>query len=283
MAEEAHESHDEHKGHKSHGGHGGHGGGGHAEGEHEGAPEWLISFADNVALLMGFFVILLAMNMKEPTTGGIGGKDQNGKVDVDPTMLDLVISLREAFNNPVSSSSTDPRDALLVQRLKQRKEGEAKTDGPPGDKQDVQTVRPTDYHRISGVVTFEENAARVDEDGVVTASKVARELKGRKSIIEIRGHASMAEASEPLDKGMTLSFQRALAVAQELRTGGLEWEQLRVVAVGAGDRVKPLARSVREHQNNQRAEIIVTDEQVPSDPYARDPNSEQISAAGAHD
>lgn len=44
--------HEEGHGKKGHGGHGGHGhGGGHEE--HAGAPEWLISFADNVALLMG--------------------------------------------------------------------------------------------------------------------------------------------------------------------------------------------------------------------------------------
>lgn len=69
MADE-HDSHGEEGGSHGGGGHGGgapHGGGAHEE--HEGAPEWLISFADNVALMMGFFVILLAMNMG-PKGGG---------------------------------------------------------------------------------------------------------------------------------------------------------------------------------------------------------------------
>ena len=48
---------DEHDKHS--GGHvGGHGGGGHDEEEEAGAPEWLISFADMVMLLMGFFVMI---------------------------------------------------------------------------------------------------------------------------------------------------------------------------------------------------------------------------------
>ena len=99
MAEKEHKEGHEHEG-GSHGGggHGAHGGGGgHAEGEHEGAPEWLISFADNVALMMGFFVILLAMNMKDPTAGGIGGKDKNGGAP-DSKSVDFVIAIRDAFS-----------------------------------------------------------------------------------------------------------------------------------------------------------------------------------------
>src|SRR4051812_10507126 len=106
------------EGHKPHGGHGAHGagGGGHEE-AHEGAPEWLISFADNVALMMGFFVILLAMNMKEPTSGGIGGKDKNGQPPINDALLDFQLAMRTAFNNPVSIDSTDASEQVLVNYL----------------------------------------------------------------------------------------------------------------------------------------------------------------------
>src|SRR6185503_8776216 len=111
MSAEEKQDKDEHgKGHGggSHGHGGGHGGGGHEE--HEGAPEWLISFADNVALMMGFFVILLAMNMKSPkTNSGIGGPDrQGGNLD----QMDFVLALREAFN-PIDLDSHNPAEAEL--------------------------------------------------------------------------------------------------------------------------------------------------------------------------
>ena len=100
MADEHSEQHGEHGGHEEHRAHsGGHAhGGGHEEG-HEGAPEWLISFADNVALMMGFFVILLAMNMKSPVAShtGVGSPDKDGGVP-ESQMLDFVIAMRDALD-----------------------------------------------------------------------------------------------------------------------------------------------------------------------------------------
>src|SRR5436190_2305796 len=123
MSDKAPDKHDEAEGgHKGHGGaHGGGHGGAHEE-HHEGAPEWLISFADNVALMMGFFVILLAMNMAKQTTGGIGGKaDMGGNPQEANSMIDFAIAVREAFNNPVDVNSTDPRERDMVKRLIERK------------------------------------------------------------------------------------------------------------------------------------------------------------------
>src|SRR5205085_10534811 len=106
----ADEKHNESGGEESHGSsHGGpaHAGGSHEE--HEGAPEWLISFADNVALMMGFFVILLAMNMDKPSQGGVGGQEKNpGGREASTQMEDFAIAMRAAFNNPVREDSTDP-------------------------------------------------------------------------------------------------------------------------------------------------------------------------------
>ena len=56
-------------------------GGGHDD-EHEGAPEWLISFADMVMLIMGFFVILFALNMAPPATAGAGGNEEGEGTDM---------------------------------------------------------------------------------------------------------------------------------------------------------------------------------------------------------
>jgi len=276
MAEHEHEHEGEgakHGGkHGSHGGHGGHGGG-HAEHE-EGVPEWVVSFADNALLQMGFFVILLALNMK-PASSGHGGapKDNReaGQSPPNPALLDAAIAIREAFNNPVSMTSSDPNDAPLIRRIIQRREGQSFEDGPRGDKHNVQTVRPTDYHRTSGLVLFDEGSTKIDKEGQSAIAEVAKQLKGRKTIVEVRGHASLAEAKSNEDMGMGLSYNRAIEVGKRLREAGLEWEQLRIVACGAGDRAAPIARGADQQRANHRVEVIVTDELMPQDPYSKDP------------
>ena len=289
-------------GHDDHGGSGGgaHGGGGHDKEhkahkkhgphppheEHEEPAEWIVSFADNALLQMGFFVILLALNLK-PAAGSGGGPPQPAEASASSSaapssaLLDGAIAIREAFNNPINMNSTNPNDLPLIRRVIQRKEGDSKVDGAPGDKKNVESVRPTDYHRIGGVVMFDERSSKIGQAGEEAMAELSKDLRGRKTIIEIRGHTSLSESTQPGDRGMRLSFDRALAVAGLLKSGGLEWDQLRVVAVGPADRAAPIARTAGDRQINQRVEVVITDEAMPSDPYAQDPSRAPTPTASA--
>ena len=130
---------------KHRGGHGiGHGGGGHEE-EEAGAPEWLISFADMVMLLMGFFVILFALNVqpKGGNPGGGGAESEGAATEVQEIDPELIEAVRQAFHNPLNPD--DPRDARVLQAIRQRGAGDASTKGVRGREQDVRSPRDIDY------------------------------------------------------------------------------------------------------------------------------------------
>lgn len=241
-----------------HGAHGG-GGGGHEEG-HEGAPEWLISFADNVALMMGFFVILLAMEMAKPKgTEAAAGESATAasETEVSPAMLDLALSIREGFNRPVSIDSTNPDEQALVQRLREKAaDAEARDRSAKGRNDEVQTIRPTRYRGAGGVAHFERGASTLDEPALRVVRDVANLVRGQKSIIEIRGHASAAEGFERKDHGFELSYRRALAVAEALAEAGVTWDRLRLVSSGDNHRAVTPEHNATAMRENQRAEII---------------------------
>jgi outer membrane protein OmpA-like peptidoglycan-associated protein len=271
-----HGSHDDgHGKKKSHGGgHGhGHGGGGHAEGEHEGAPEWLISFADMVMLMMGFFVILFALNVQPKGGNAGGGGEQTEGVANDPNMLDFALAVRDAFNNPVSVNSTDPNDQPLVERLREREAGAGSSneDGTRGKKRDVTSVRPSDYYGPGTSVPFAIRSTLLDDDSARTVREFAAKHRGMKSVIEIRGHAAPSEAFRKPEEAMQLASDRAMTVYRALVAEGIDAWRLRLAASGDNERVVTDANAESADARNARVEVMVTNEVASSPTPTRPP------------
>ncbi len=262
------EEHDEHGGGESHGGGGGHGGGGHGPGggHHEegeaGAPEWLISFADNVALLMGFFVILLAMNMKKESAGGIGGEAEMGGTP-DAAMVEFVMEMREAFNNPLDMNSTDPREQEIIQLAKTIGRGESNQPESHGAAKESQARRPTKFSNLGGTVTFDDHTAELSPRGEQRVAEIGRRIKGLRFIIEVHGHASPSEVQRNDDQAMLLSYQRARAVRNSLIREGVRPSQIVMKQAGAYQRVIARTYDRDQDRSNQRVEIIVTQTEAP--------------------
>lgn len=254
-------------GHKKHGGHGH--GGGHEEHE-EGVPEWVVSFADNALLQMGFFAILLAMNMGPKG----GGETTDGSKDSpDGSFLDAMISLREAFNGkPINPGDARPDEMMLYRRQQEKREsGEADQKGPKGDNPNLQSQGPTELANINGTVPFDEGSADLVPSARAVAVDVAKNLRGQRWIIEVRGHTDGIEASDGPDSAMGLAYQRALRVGATLVEAGLQWNQLRIVACADNERRNAMANDRPAHATNRRVDIVVTRDTIAADPHLREP------------
>lgn len=265
---------EEHGGGSHGGGHGGGGhGGGHGEHEETGAPEWLISFADNVALMMGFFVILLAMNMGPKGTPVQGGEpdETNNGVGTGATSRaeDIIISIREGFNSSFDAKSSDANERRMAALKKQRDELR-KSDSPAGTAPKAQVVRDTPITNLGGVVFFDNQSADLSSTAQDTLRQVAEKLKDQRWIVELRGAVSPFETGRNAEKAMSLSYERALSAARSLTRYGVPWPQLRLVACGDGNRAIGRSNAHDDDKPNQRVEIVVTKETVAPDAFSKD-------------
>jgi outer membrane protein OmpA-like peptidoglycan-associated protein len=278
-----HEEHGHGEEHKSGGhgggGHGGHGGGhgGGAHEEHEGVPEWMISFADNTALMMGLFVILLALNMG-PKGSGVEGAASAAQSQAD-VMDDFAIEIREAFNNPVDPNSTEPHEQRLVKRVKQKSTGNSNEEGPSKRGPESQSVKPTEYSAIGGKIPFDDGSAVLSPTGQQKIADIAAKVGQLRYTIEVRGHTTPSETMRNETRARQLSYERAMAVAQALAVQGVPWRQMRVVACGDSERMIARTYDRDEERQNQRSEVILTKDVMAEDPYTREVNRSSSSAS----
>ncbi len=231
--------------------------GGHEE-HHEGAPEWLISFADNVTLMMSFFVILLSITlMKTANTGTGSGPGQAGGNSFD--MLDLVISLREAFHNPVNVHSTNPADFALVRRILERRgTGGSERTGELHKQSGTQTIRQEEAPAPGTTLRFDDDSSTLSAEAVASVHAVAEQYRGWRIVLEVGGHVSAKEAYHRKDRGMQLAFDRAHVVAEALVAGGIDWGQIWIMSYADNVRVHDLAYVEQAQQENARVEIVPT-------------------------
>ena len=229
----------------------------HDEEEEGGAPEWLISFADMVMLIMGFFVILFALNV-QPKGGEAGGGGENAEgVATQPQELDpaLVEAIRRAFHSPLNPS--DPRDADVLRALRERGEGEASQEGTDGDEKLVRSPRDIEYYGGGIDVPFDFRSTEITGEWQDIIEAFAQQHDGHRYVLEIRGHASQPEAFNRPQDGIDLGWERAKLVYQGLLDAGISSGRLRVVSAGVSEPHSTRSDIASRAEDDQRVEILL--------------------------
>lgn len=230
-----------------------------------GAPEWVMTYGDMMSLLLTFFILLVSLSeikkedewkaVVEEVKKSFGMKGGGGRL---PTDNDPALTLVQILET--------------VQNQQRKEENTSNTDDPgmSGRDQRVTTVREGDYIPVGGMVHFQAGSADLSDRAMNQVRDFIEneefDIRGTNYIIELRGHASNAEA-ELLTDGSDLwdlSYRRAKSVMQYLVSDevGIRPEQVRLQGNADREPLQKQAYTAALRQVNRRVEIMVSENVV---------------------
>jgi outer membrane protein OmpA-like peptidoglycan-associated protein len=242
------------------------------EEEEEGAPVWLISFADLVMLILGFFVILYALNATPPVRAGAQGESDgyaSASVPFDK-WAEFVWNTRKAFGNPIDLDTTDPELRKVVDWYYSEGPGSAEDDGEHGEKREVHSPRQFGERSLMVDVKFAHETDYLTDSAMQSLAALATQVRGLSMKIEIHGHASNGEAGNNAEGGLSLSFRRAMIVARALADEGIAWRRMEIIAAGDHDPFNSHPVDSVDDAPNRRVEVRVTN-RTAEDPVRSEP------------
>lgn len=226
------------------------------EAKGEGAPIWIISFADMMSLLMAFMVAMLAMS----------------ELKKDNKVKEVVHSFQEALGfegggllpegeSPaaINLESEMMRIKKIMKSQRITHEGFSRDTGIEGQYPSVTTIREGLQIAIGGQVSFEPGKAVLLQKAREQLAVFADLIRGMNNKVRIRGHAvrKLPEQYRPYGSLYELSFVRALAVKDFMVQSGIQETRISVEACADNEPLNAQAYDEAARAQNRRVEIIV--------------------------
>ena len=220
----------------------------------EGAPLYMVTFADLMGQLVCFFLILVSMSTVR-----------------DEKFRKMMDSIRQAFGYEMGNEVTpgdakrtsSPWDGLAVvstPRGHKNVQGGSEVVNVNGREFLCRTVRDGRQVTLGDPVGFETGAASIPASMREDLDALAGLVKDYPNRLIVSGHVSAKETAGA-EAEMDLSFRRAKAVGDYFEQHGINPKRLRLAASGASD---PVDTNLTDEgrARNRRVEITVSEELV---------------------
>lgn len=232
----------------------------------EGLPEWIMSYADMITILMAFFVVMYSM---------AGAKDKSKEEAV-------MKSLHRRFG-PFASippGTLVPKDSPLAHEGGLGEQSGAEDEkgaqgGVPRRKAErVAVSLPGDRIAVGGILYFDPGADELNEADKQKLKNIALDLAGKPQRIEIRAHATRRPLppDSPFSDHRDLAYARCRQVMDELIALGIEPDRIRM-GVASRDSRASMTVDPRAADSDSVVEVFMLNEFAPqfAEPATKEP------------
>jgi len=202
----------------------------------EGAPEWMVSYADMITIMMSFFVIMFALASK---------KDEQAQ-------RETAASFEYRFS-PAWRPFAEIGPGLLPHALRLGGGNERRRRGPifgpprETDPDGAKTTAPQPMRvriagrgerlEVGGELYFEEASDQLQKRQIDKLRAIAEEIAGKPQKVQILGHASKLPLppGSPFRDHWDLAYARCRATMQQLVALGIDPKRIRIALAGSNE------------------------------------------------
>jgi len=240
-----------------------------------GAPAWMATFADLMALMMCFFVLLFSFSQIDETkyrmmvdsmSKGFGSETTIRRASMASPTMGTPSAINSRFNQfQAPSRSSRSRNRVLTTQAAEstaaRVKLAMKTDLDAG-RIAVETQGNTVIIRLPEEVAFPPGSDVVSAEIIDIIDRLAPAMRASEGVIMVTGHTdNQPISSSEFSSNWELSADRAVAVIEQIMTyTGIREERFAAVGHGA---TKPIAPNdtPENRARNRRVEITIVENQ----------------------
>jgi chemotaxis protein MotB len=239
------------------------------EQKREGAPEWMVSFADMITIMMSFFVVMFAI---------ASGEAEKSKQHRNPQQQAAIESLNARFGpkyQPFANWGLMDGDSPL------RTGSRIKTNLPEKPPEDPQAAvkkpnKGTNRIRVpghgertvvGGIVSFGGDGLLLAEKDRQRLKKIAEELAGKPQEIEVVGHVSPMPLppESPYRDRWELAYARCRRIVDALERLKIDSERIRIGVLHSGKAAADNAAGTQDGQVDIYLDDSLAEKYVPGE------------------